>query len=103
VETLAGFASARSHFPHITRTERATSHLFAKGNMVSVVERCCRTCANAAPDHYRAALRCVPLDVPVSASDACLLWRLNHDVVGGQTDRRYVVVVSTGTLRTHLP
>jgi len=71
--------------------------------MVSVVERCCRTCANAAPDHYRAALRCVALDRPVSAGDACLLWRLNQDVVGGKADRRYVVVVSTGTLRTHLP
>jgi hypothetical protein len=68
--------------------------------MVSVVERCCRSCANAAPDHYRAAVRCVPLDRPVSGSDACLLWRLNQDVVGGNAEGRYVVVVSTGTLRT---
>jgi hypothetical protein len=67
--------------------------------MVSVVERCCRTCVGAAPDHYRGALRCVALDRPVSARDVCDMWWLNEDVVGGKADRRDVVVVSTDTLR----
>ena len=68
-------------------------------HMVSVVERCCRTCANVAPDYYRAALRCVVLDRPVSARDDCHLWRLNQDVVDGKADRRDILVVSTRTLR----
>jgi hypothetical protein len=80
--------------------DRTLAQSFREGSrMLSVVERCCRTCANAAPDHYRAGLRCVALDRPVSTRDACIQWRLNQEVVGGKTDHRHVVVVSTGTLR----
>jgi hypothetical protein len=63
--------------------------------MVSVIERCCRTCVNAVPDHYRGALRCVAHDRPVSARDVCDTWWLNEDIVGGKADRRDIVVVST--------
>lgn len=63
--------------------------------MVSIIERCCRTCVDIAPDHYRAGLRCVSFDRPVSADDVGHLWWLNEDVVGGKADRRDVVVVST--------
>ena len=78
---------------------KPTAPFDCEGNMVSVVERCCRTCANVAPDHYRAALRCVVLDRPVSARDDCHLWWLNQDVVGGKADRRDILVVSRRTLR----
>jgi hypothetical protein len=67
--------------------------------MVSVVERCCRTCVYAVPDHYRGALRCVGLDRPVSARDLCDMWWLNEDVVGGKADRRDIVVVSADAVR----
>lgn len=63
--------------------------------MMSIIERCCRTCVDIAPDHYRAGLRCVSFDRPVSADDVGHLWWLNEDVVGGKADRRDVVVVST--------
>jgi hypothetical protein len=65
--------------------------------MVSVIERCCRTCVDAVPDHYRGALRCVAHDRPVSARDVCDTWWLNEDVVGGKADGREIVVVSTDT------
>ena len=78
---------------------KPTAPFDCEGNMVSVVERCCRTCANVAPDHYRAALRCVVLDRPVSARDDCHLWSLNQDVVDGKADRRDILVVSMRTLR----
>lgn len=63
--------------------------------MISIVERCCRTCADMTPDPYRASLRCVALNRPVSASGACPLWCLNEDVVGGQPHRRDIVLVWT--------
>ena len=63
--------------------------------MVSVIERCCRTCVDAVPDHYSGALRCVAHDRPVSARDVCDTWWLNEDIVGGKADRRDIVVVST--------
>jgi hypothetical protein len=66
--------------------------------MVSVVERCCRTCVDAVPDHYRGALRCVAHDRPVSARDVCDMWWLNENVVGGKAAGRDIVVVSTETL-----
>ena len=66
--------------------------------MVSVVERCCRTCVDAVQDHYRGALRCVALDRPVSARHVCDMWWLNEDVVGGRAHRRVIVVVSTDNL-----
>jgi hypothetical protein len=62
--------------------------------MLSVIERCCRTCAHAAPDHYRAAIRCLLQDRPVSARDDCQQWRLNPLVIGGGMDRRDIVVVA---------
>jgi hypothetical protein len=34
--------------------------------MLSVVDRCCRTCANVAPDRYRGGIRCKMWDLPVS-------------------------------------
>ena len=78
---------------------KPTAPFDCEGKTVSVVERCCRTCANLAPDYYRAALRCVVLDRPVSARDDCHLWRLNQDVLGHKADRRDILVVSTRTLR----
>jgi hypothetical protein len=69
--------------------------------MVSVIERCCRTCVDAVPDHYRGALRCCALDRPVSARDVCEKWVLNEDIVGGKGYRRDIVVVSTDNLRAH--
>ena len=65
--------------------------------MVSVIERCCRTCTNVAQDHYRAALRCVVLDQAVSTRDACHQWLLNQALIGGKADRRDIVVVSMRT------
>ena len=66
--------------------------------MLSVIERCCRTCVGAVSDHYRGALRCVAQDRPVSARNVCDAWWLNENVVGGKVDRRDIVVVSTNTL-----
>jgi len=69
--------------------------------MVSVIERCCRTCVDAVPDHYRAALRCCALDRPVSARDVCDKWELNEEVVGGKPYRREIVVVAADAPRAH--
>lgn len=62
--------------------------------MLSIVERCCRTCVDMAPDHYRGAMRCSLFDRPVSARDVCHVWSLNEDIVGGKAERRDVVVIS---------
>jgi hypothetical protein len=62
--------------------------------MVSIIERCCRTCAALAPDPYRASLRCVAHDQPASANGVCHLWWLNEKVVGGTHNRRDIVLVS---------
>src|SRR5512145_2628961 len=45
------------------------SRIALGGKMMSIIERCCRTCVDIAPDHYRAGLRCVSFDRPVSADD----------------------------------
>ena len=75
---------------------------FLGGKMVSVIERCCRTCVDAVPDHYRGAMRCCALDRPVSARDVCEKWELNEEVVGGKPYRRDIVVVATDNVRAHL-
>ena len=69
--------------------------------MVSVIERCCRTCFHSMPDHYRGALRCCALDRPVSARDVCDKWELNEEVVGGKPYHREIVVVPTEIERAH--
>jgi hypothetical protein len=67
--------------------------------MLSVIERCCRTCVDVTPDPYRGALRCVAHDRPVSARDVCDAWLLNEDIVGGKAARREILVVSPESVR----
>ena len=62
--------------------------------MISIVERCCRTCADMALDPYRASLRCVASNRPVSAGSVCDGWWLNENVVGGKLRGRDIVLVS---------
>jgi hypothetical protein len=60
--------------------------------MLPVVDRCCRTCANVAPDRYRGGIRCKMWDLPVSEREECSEWALNEEVVDDNPDRAIVIV-----------
>ena len=60
--------------------------------MLSVVDRCCRTCVNVAPDRYRGGIRCKMWDLPVSEREECSEWALSEKVVDDKPHRAIVIV-----------
>ena len=62
-------------------------------SMLSVVDRCCRTCANVAPDRYRGGIRCKMWDSPISEREECSEWALDEDVVDDKKPDRLIVIV----------